>query len=305
VAAFVIGILTSSLRLATPYLFAAIGETFSQASGVQNLGLDGIMLTSAYAAFYVAVTTGSLALGILAAAVVGGVLGLVMALVTVTMRADQGVSGIALYLFCLGLSELLFKQTLGGVRTISGLKPVHIPGLSNIPVLGDILFQQNILVYVAFGLVPIAWFVLNRTPFGLKIRAVGENPHAADSLGVRVGRIRYQTVTLGGVLAGIAGASLSIALLNLFQPNLTNGMGFIAVALVFFGGWRPVRVLLGALLFSTVNALQIWAQVEGIGIPPYLTLMLPYVITIVVLATMRRRNTQAPSALTKPFERED
>lgn len=304
-AAFVIGILTSSLRLATPYLFAAIGETFSQASGVQNLGLDGIMLTSAYAAFYVAVTTGSLALGILAAAVVGGVLGLVMALVTVTMRADQGVSGIALYLFCLGLSELLFKQTLGGVRTISGLKPVHIPGLSNIPVLGDILFQQNILVYVAFGLVPIAWFVLNRTPFGLKIRAVGENPHAADSLGVRVGRIRYQTVTLGGVLAGIAGASLSIALLNLFQPNLTNGMGFIAVALVFFGGWRPVRVLLGALLFSTVNALQIWAQVEGIGIPPYLTLMLPYVITIVVLATMRRRNTQAPSALTKPFERED
>ena len=303
-AAFIVGILTSSFRLVTPYLFAAIGETLGQASGVMNLGLDGIMLMGAYAAFYVAVTTGSLVLGIVAAAVVGGVLGLVMAFLSVTMRADQGVSGISLYLFCLGLSELLFTQTLGGVRTITGLKPVRIPGLSGIPVLGKILFQQNVLTYAAFALVPIAWYVLNRTTFGLKIRAVGENPHAADSLGVRVGRIRYQTVTLGGILAGIAGASLSIALLNLFQPNLTNGMGFIAVALVYFGGWRPVRVLLGALLFSSVNALQIWAQVEGINIPASFTLMLPYVITIVVLATMKKRNSQSPSALTRPFERE-
>jgi len=302
--AFIVGILTSSFRLVTPYLFAAIGETLGQASGVMNLGLDGIMLMGAYAAFYVAVTTGSLVLGIVAAAVVGGVLGLVMAFLAVAMRADQGVSGISLYLFCLGLSELLFTQTLGGIRTISGLQPVRIPGLSDIPVLGKILFQQNVLTYAAFALVPIAWYVLNRTSFGLKVRAVGENPHAADSLGVRVGRIRYQTVTLGGILAGIAGASLSIALLNLFQPNLTNGMGFIAVALVYFGGWRPVRVLLGALLFSSVNALQIWAQVEGINIPAYFTLMLPYVITIVVLATMKKRNSQSPSALTKPFERE-
>jgi len=304
VTAVLVGIFTSSIRLATPYLFAAVGETLSQASGVLNLGLDGIMMMGAYAAFYVAVTTGSLALGVAAAAGVGGVLGLIMSFVAVSMRADQGVSGIALYLFCLGLSELLFKQTLGGVRTIRGFPPLRIPGLSEIPVLGRILFQQNILVYVAFALVPIAWFVLNKTPFGLKIRAVGENPIAADSLGVRVRRVRYQTVTLGGVLAGVAGASLSIALLNLFQPNLTNGMGFIAVALVYFGGWRPVRVLLGALLFSTVNALQIWAQVEGIHIPAYLTLMLPYIITIVVLATMKRRNNQAPSALTRPFERE-
>ena len=302
--AIIVGIASSSLRLVTPYLFAAVGETLSQASGVLNLGLDGIMLVGAYAAFYVGVTTGSLAAGVLAAALVGGLLGLIMAFVSVTMRADQGVSGIALYLFCLGLTEMLFKQTLGGVRTITGLQPLDIPILSKIPVLGPVLFHQNILVYVAFALVPLTWFVLNRTTFGLKIRAVGENPHAADSLGVRVRRVRYQTVTLGGVLAGVAGASLSIALLNLFQPNLTNGMGFIAVALVYFGGWRPVRVLLGALLFSTVNALQIWAQVEGVGISPYLTLMLPYVITIVVLASMKKRNSQAPSGLAKPFERE-
>jgi general nucleoside transport system permease protein len=302
--AIIVGIASSSLRLVTPYLFAAVGETLSQASGVLNLGLDGIMLVGAYAAFYVGVTTGSLAAGVLAAALVGGLLGLIMAFVSVTMRADQGVSGIALYLFCLGLTEMLFKQTLGGVRTITGLQPLDIPILSKIPVLGPVLFHQNILTYVAFALVPLTWFVLNRTTFGLKIRAVGENPHAADSLGVRVRRVRYQTVTLGGVLAGVAGASLSIALLNLFQPNLTNGMGFIAVALVYFGGWRPVRVLLGALLFSTVNALQIWAQVEGVGISPYLTLMLPYVITIVVLASMKKRNSQAPSGLAKPFERE-
>lgn len=300
-----IGLLASSVQLATPYLFAAIGETLSQASGVLNLGLDGIMLMGGYAAFFVGVTTGDLGLGVLVAAAVGGLLGLIMAVVSVSMRADQGVSGIALYLFCLGLSELLFKQTLGGVSTIAGLRPIHIPGLSQVPILGRVLFQHNILVYVGLALVPISWFVLNKTPFGLRIRSVGENPRAADSLGVSVRRVRYQTVILGGILAGVAGASLSIALLNLFQPNLTNGMGFIAVALVYFGGWRPVRVLLGALLFSTVNALQIWAQVQGIGISPYLTLMLPYIVTVVVLTTMKHRNNQAPSALAKPFEREE
>ena len=170
--AVIVGILSSSIRLATPYLFAAIGETLSQASGVMNLGLDGIMMMGAYAAFFAAVTTGSLGVAVLVAAAVGGVFGVLMAVVTVSMRADQGVSGIALYLFCLGLSELLFKQTLGGVRTISGLPPLHIPGLSSIPVVGKIFFQHNILVYVAFALVPIVWFVLNKTPFGLKIRSV-------------------------------------------------------------------------------------------------------------------------------------
>ncbi|MBE0636489.1 ABC transporter permease, partial [Candidatus Bipolaricaulota bacterium] len=167
--AVIVGIVSSSLRLVTPYLFAAIGETLSQASGVLNLGLDGIMLIGAYAAFYVGITTGSLALGVIAAGLAGGLLGFIMAFVSVSMRADQGVSGIALYLFCLGLSEMLFNQTLGGVRTISGLQPINIPGLSKIPVLGPILFHQNILVYIAFALVPIAWFVLNKTPFGLKI----------------------------------------------------------------------------------------------------------------------------------------
>lgn len=299
----IVGLCSSALRLVTPYLFASIGETMAQASGVMNLGVDGIMLMGAYMAFFTTITTGSPILGLLAAAGTGVAFGLLMAFITVTMRSDQGVSGIALYLFCFGLSEFLFQRTIGGVQTIRGFQPVHIPWLSDIPIVGPILFQQNALVYAAFATVPLAWFVLNRTPFGLKVRAVGENPQAADSLGVSVVRVRYATVIAGGALAGIAGASLSIALLNIFQSNLTSGMGFIAVALVYFGGWRPTRVLLGALLFSTVNALQIWAQVQGISIPVQFPLMLPYIVTIVVLVTMKRRNTLAPSALGKPFER--
>jgi simple sugar transport system permease protein len=150
--------------------------------------------------------------------------------------------------------------------------------------------------------VPVAWFILNKTTFGLKVRAVGENPGAADSLGVSVSRVRYVTVTLGGALSGIAGASLSIALLNVFQQNLTNGLGFIAVALVYFGGWRPAGVLIGSLLFSLVNALQLWVQVLRIPIPSEYAVMMPYVLTILVLVVAGQR-VRPPAALTKPFER--
>jgi len=299
----IIGIAGSGIRLATPYLYAAIGETFGQLSGVLNLGVDGIMLMGSFAAFLVAFKTGSLVLGLLAAVIVGGLMGLFMAFISVTMQAEQGISGIGLYLFGLGMSELLFKKTLGTVQTVNGFAPISIPLLSDIPILGEILFQQNILVYGAFLLVPVAWFVLNKTPLGLKVRAAGQNPEAADSLGVNVNRIRYLTVTVGGMLAGIAGASLSIALLNLFQQNITNGMGFIAVALVYFGRWRPMGILIGALLFSMVNAFQIWAQVQGIGLPPDFMLMIPYIITILVLAAMVKQRVRGPAALNKPFER--
>jgi general nucleoside transport system permease protein len=299
----IIGIASSGIRLATPYLYAAIGEAFGQLSGVLNLGVDGIMLMGSFAAFFVAFKTGSLLLGLLAAVIVGGLMGLFMAFISVTMQAEQGISGIGLYLFGLGMSELLFKTTLGTVQTVNGFAPVPIPLLSDIPILGEIFFQQNVLVYGAFLLVPVAWFVINKTPLGLKVRAAGQNPQAADSLGVNINRVRYLAVTVGGMLAGIAGASLSIALLNLFQQNITNGMGFIAVALVYFGRWRPMGIMVGALLFSMVNAFQIWAQVQGIGIPPDFMLMIPYVITIVVLAAMVKQRVRGPAALNKPFER--
>jgi simple sugar transport system permease protein len=303
IGATLVGIATSAIRLATPYLYAAIGEALGQLSGVLNLGVDGIMLMGAFSGFYVTLLTGHPTLGLLAAVGTGGLMGLLMAFVSVTLQAEQGISGIGLYLFGLGLSTLLFGMTVGTVKAVAGFPPTPIPGLSQIPILGEILFSHNPLVYGAFALVPLAWFVLNKTPFGLKLRAAGQNPLAADSLGVNVIRVRYVAVIIGGILSGIAGASLSIALLNVFQQNMTNGMGFIAVALVYFGGWRPLGVLAGAMLFSTVNAIQVWLQVQGVDIPSDFALMMPYVITILVLASMARRRIHAPAALNKPFER--
>ncbi len=299
-----VGILASGIRLATPYLYAAIGETFGQRSGVLNLGVEGQMLLGAFAAFYVALKTGNLGLAVFVALLVGAVMGLAMAFVTVNLHAQQGISGIGFYLFGLGLSDLLFQKMLGTVETVKGFPKVDIPFLSDIPGLGEIFFSQSILVYGAYLLVPVAWFVLNKTTLGLKIRSVGENPEAADSLGVSVAGIRYFTITLGGTLSGLAGASLSIGLLNVFQQNMTSGLGFIAVALVYFGGWRPWGVLGGALLFSMVNALQLWIQVLGIPIPSDIAVMMPYVLTILVLVASVSR-VRAPSALTKSFERDE
>jgi simple sugar transport system permease protein len=297
-----VGILSSAVRLATPYLFAAVGEAIAQSSGVLNLGVDGIMLLGAFASFFVTLSTGSVWLGVLAAMVVGLLMGLLMSVISVTFKAEQGISGIGLYMFGLGLSSLLFKVTVGTVKTVTGFQTVKIPILGDIPVLGEILFQQSLPVYGAFLVVPLAWWFLDRTTWGLKIKAVGHTPAAADSLGVSVVRVRYAGVCLGAVLAGLAGASLSLAMVNLFQENLTAGMGFIAVALVYFGGWRPVTIMGGALLFSFMNALQLWMQVLGVKIPSELAVMLPYVLTIAVLA-VGPSPAREPTALNRPFER--
>lgn len=300
--ATLIGIAHSGVRLATPYLFAATGEMFGQRSGVLNLGVEGVMLMGAFAAYYAVFLGGDPWLGVLAALAVGALMGLLMALISVTMQAEQGISGIGLTLFGLGLSSLLLKVLVGSPVSIEGFPVLRIPVLSDIPFVGPILFDHDILVYLAYLMVPVSIFLLNRTTWGLKIRAVGQNPEAADSLGVRVNAVRYATVIFGSALAGLAGASLSIGLLNIFQENMTNGIGFIAVALVYFGGWRPLGVLAGALLFSTVSAFQLWMQVLGVPIPSDLAVMLPYVLTIVVLAVGVKQIRQ-PAALTKPYER--
>ncbi len=304
-ATVLVGIVSSGVRLATSYLYAAIGETIGQISGVLNLGVEGIMLVAAFAAYYVVYTTNDLLLGLGFAILVGGVMGLLMAFISVTLKAEQGISGIGLYLFGLGLSDLLFRVTIGTPKTVNGFPNVTIPVLTDLPVLGPIFFNQNILVYGAFALVPITWFVLNKTTLGLLIRSVGQNPEAADSLGISVARVRYTAVIVGGMFSGIAGASLSIALLNVFQQNLTSGQGFIAVALVYFGGWKPFRVMVGALLFSMVNALQLWIQILGIPLSSDLAVMMPYILTIVALVFAARLTVTQPAALTKPFERGD
>lgn len=302
-------VFASAIRLATPYIFAAIGETFGQRSGVLNLGVDGIMLMGAFSGFYAVYETDSLLLGVLVALFVGALMGLFMAFISVTLQAEQGISGIGLYLFGLGMSELLYVKLIGTPRPIDGFPRLDIPFFSDIEFLGigQIFFRHNLLVYVAFALVPVAAYILNSTTLGLNIRAVGQNPQAADAMGISVTRVRYFTVIVGGMFAGLAGASLSIALVRVFQQNLTAGQGFIAVALVYFGGWRPYWVLAGAMLFSFVNALQL--QIETLGpdrldfdIPSEFAAMAPYVLTIIALIFATKRREQ-PTALTKPFER--
>lgn len=301
---FTASVFASAIRLATSYLYAAIGETFAQRSGVLNLGVDGIMLMGAFMGFYVAYETGSPVAGLLAAMITGALMGLLMAFVSVTLKAEQGISGIGLYLFGFGLSKLLFEETVGEPKTFSGFPRIHFPLLSDIEFLGigTIFFNHTILVYVAFALVPLAAYILNRSTFGLQIRAVGQNPAAADAMGVSVARVRYSTVVLGGLLAGVAGASLSISTAAIFQENLTEGRGFIAVALVYFGGWRPVGVLVGSLLFSFVNALRLQINTIGANIPAEFAAMAPYVITIIALVFAAKRS-EKPTALTQPFER--
>ena len=302
VVATLIAVLTAAIRLATPFLFASIGEMLAQRSGVLNLGVDGIMLVGAFSAFYATLMTGNLWLGVVLALLVGLAMGLLMSVISVTLKAEQGISGIGLSLFGLGLSSLLFKVLVGTPKTVDGFPPIHIPIVGDIPIVGEILFRQSLPVYVAFSLVPLSWYFLERTTWGLKIRAVGMNPAAADTLGVNVDLVRYVCVCTGAMFAGLAGASLSIALTNLFQENLTAGAGYIAVALVYFGGWRPVGIMLGALLFSTVDALQLRMQVLGIDIPSDFAVMLPYVLTIAALMFAVNRARQ-PAALNKPFER--
>jgi ABC-type uncharacterized transport system permease subunit len=301
---FTSSVFATTLRLATPYIFAGLGETFGQRSGVLNLGVEGIMLMGAFVGYYAALTTGSLLFAVIAALVVGLLLGLATAFVSITLKAEQGISGIGFFLFGLGMSELLYQKLVGTPKSIPGFPDIHIPGLSDIQFLGigQILFSHNLLVYVAFALVPISAYILNRTPLGLMIRAVGQNPEAADAMGVNVARVRYLTVTFGGMMSGLAGASLSIALLRVFQQNLTSGIGFIAVALVYFGGWRPYGILVGALLFSFVNALQLQISTIGVNVPSEFAVMAPYVITIIALVFASKR-TEKPTALTKPFER--
>ena len=293
----------SAIRLATPFLLAALGETLGQRSGVLNLGVEGVMLLGAYGAYYATLRTDSVLLGIVVSLVVGGVMGIAYGVVTLALKAEQGISGIGIFIFGLGLSDLLFQKQVGTPTPIDGLGDVAVPLLGGLPLVGEVLFHQNILVYTAFLLVPALWFVMNRTPFGLNVRAVGETPEAADSLGVSVDRTRYITILVGNAMAGLAGGALALEL-GIFQQNLTNGHGFIAIALVYFGAWRPVGVMAGAMVFGLVSATVLQWKTLGIvvGTTASIVGMFPAVLTILVLVLVSRRTGQ-PSALTRPFQR--
>jgi simple sugar transport system permease protein len=305
---FTVDVLTttiaSGIALATPFLLAALGETIGQRSGVINLGVDGVMLLGAFSTYYVELQTGNLLLAILAGTATGTLMGVITAFVSVTLKAEQGISGIGVYLFGLGFSSLLFQKLVGTPLPIATLQPVGIPVLDSIPLIGGMFFDQSLLVYLAFLLVPVVAFVLNRTTYGLKIKAVGENPAAADSLGVSVARIRWSTVLIGCTFAGLAGAAL-LMYGGIFQINLTQSEGFIAVALVYFGAWRPVGVMFGSLLYGLVGVVILtW---KSLGIIPLsasdLAATAPAVITVLALLFLARRFRQ-PAVLGRPYERE-
>ncbi|HVO44155.1 MAG TPA: ABC transporter permease [Aggregatilineales bacterium] len=303
----VVLIASQGVAASASYLYAALGEAFGQRAGIYNLGLDGVMLMGAFTAYYAVLSGQSPIVGVAVAALTGAAMGLLMAFVSVTLKAEQGISGIGLYMLGLGLSTMLFNALVKTPLPISGgFRDAPVPGLSSIPILGPILFDQTVMVYGALLLVPISWSVLNRTTLGLNIRAVGQNPQAADAMGVNVTLVRYLAVTFGGLMGGVGGASLSIAQTNIFQQNMTNGIGFIAVALVYFGGWSPVGIMFGTLLFSVVTTLQLWVQTYNIPISPSVVNMLPNIVTILSLAVAAYfYRAQAPSALGKPYYRDE
>ncbi len=298
-----IATVASGIRLATPFLLASLGETLGQRSGVLNLGVDGVMLMGAFAAYYTVLKTGQLLLGLFVGTAVGAFIGIFYAFITVNWRAQQGVSGIGIYLFGLGMSDLLFQKLVGTPRPILPFPTLKLPLLSSIPVVGEMFFQHSLIVYIAFLLVPVMTVIINRTTYGMNVRAVGENPEAADSLGVSVGAVRYSTLITGNSLAGLAGASLAIEL-GIFQKNITNAIGFIAIALVYFGAWRPMGVMAGSLVFGMVASIVL--QCKTLGIIPRsasdLAAMAPAVITILALVVVASRFRQ-PTALTKPYIR--
>jgi simple sugar transport system permease protein len=303
-----IGIISAAIPLSITFVLVGIGEMFNQRAGVYNLGAEGIMMVGAFLGFYVEYVMqsgpGSSFLGMLAAIAVGALMGGLMGLVCVKFKAEQGIAGIALYMLGWGIAGMLFRVYIGGTTSIEGLKAVDFPLLTDIPVLGPILFSHNVMVYITLLIVPFSWYLLNKTAWGLKVKAVGTAPRAADTMGAKVDRTRIQCVVLAGAMAGLAGAYLSICQTHMYADNITAGRGFIAVALVYFGKWKPSGILFGALLFSLAHSFQRSIQVYGIDFPYEVAVVFPYLLVIVVLALSGRSNVMAPAVRGKPYYRE-
>jgi simple sugar transport system permease protein len=286
-------------------LLTALGEIFTERAGILNLGLEGTMLMGALSGFLGAFLTGNLWVGVLAGMLTGILFGLLMGFMSVTVKANQVVAGLGITILGSGLSTLLFRLAFGLRTTPPTLKifpPAPIPLLSQIPIVGPVLFEHNVLVYLALVLTPIASFVLYRTRFGLVIRAVGESPDAVDTRGISVSWVRYTSLIIGGALAGLGGSYLVLGSLGLFWTQMTAGRGFIAIAVVVFSKWDPTRALLGAWVFGLASAVQISLQTLRVPIASELLLMLPYVITIIVLISVSRR-AEFPSAFAVPYYR--
>jgi simple sugar transport system permease protein len=300
---FLLLLFGAMLRISTPILFAALGETIIERSGVLNLGIEGMMVLSAFTGFVVAQRSGSLWLGLGIAIVTGMSLGLLLGFLTVTLGLNQHVSGLGITLLASGLALYFFRILYGGSSTPPALET----SFELLPLakgtLAEPLFSQYGLTYLALLLVPCLAWTLSKTTFGLRLRAVGMNPEAVDVAGVNVYRTRYSALMIGGALIGLGGAFLSLAQLGAFTHGVVNGRGWVALAIVIFGNWQPVKVFLGVLLFGFLQALQLRLQAEGVPLPYEALLALPYIATIVVLA-FAGRNASYPTAMLKPYRRE-
>lgn len=295
-------LLQASLRMAAPLIYTSVGETYNERAGVINLGLEGLMLVGAVTAFGVTYFLKSIGLAIVSAALAAGLIGLAFAYVTITLQANQIVTGTAINLIGLGLSSFVNRVALQGTAgaRIEPLAAVPIPILSDIPFIGPILFEQNLLVYGAILLTIISAVVLNKTMLGLAIRAVGEHPRAVSTAGLTVPRLRYGACIFGATLAGIGGAYLSIAWANVFVENMVAGRGFIALAIVVFGRWTPVGAFLASILFGFMYALQLRLQTQNLQVAYQILQVLPYIATLVVMIILRDRSAQ-PKALGTPY----
>lgn len=310
--AFVVNLLAAGIRSGTAILYATIGEIFAERAGVLNLGVEGMMLMGAVSAYGVAHQTGDPWLGLLTAAMVGGLLALLHAFLTITLRADQVVSGLALTFLGTGMSAVL-GASLVEVYQAPRLPNVEIPFVTNLPIIGAILAQQNIMVYGGFVIAPLAWFYIYRTRPGLELRAIGEYPAAADALGINIYLQQYVYVVLGGIFAGIGGATLTLAITPRWTDGVTAGQGWIAVGLVIFAGWNPLRAAMGSYLFGAIRRLPLDMQNFAFFLRNphlgYFLNMLPYLFTIIVLVLASReairKRIGTPASLGSPYIREE
>ena len=291
------------ITASTPLLFAALGELVTEKSGVLNLGVEGMMVIGALAAFAVSSTSGSATLGIMAGALAGAGLALIFAFLTLSLLANQVATGLALTIFGIGLSALAGAGFVG--VALKPLAKLDIPGLSSMAVIGPILFGHDVLVYLSFVMVAGVFWFLARTRSGLILRAVGVSHLSAHAVGLPVIRTRYLATLFGGLMSGLGGAYLSLSYTTMWAENMTAGRGWIALALVVFSTWRPVRLLAGAYLFGFITVLQLHAQGAGFDVPSQVMSMTPYLATILVLVLMSRDKIKilrnAPASLGKPF----
>ncbi len=301
---FDINNLSATVRMATPIALAAMGGAFAERAGVVNLGLEGMILTGAFAGVLGSYISGSPWLGVLFAVLAGGLMGWLLAVFAVRLKADHVVSGVGLNIFALGLTTWLMQviwKSRGTSEAVAGLKEISLPLIKEIPVVGVVLGTNSPLVYLMLILVALGWVLLFKTPWGLRIRMVGEHPEAADTLGIGVHGIQYLCVILSGGLAGLGGAYLSLGQLNWFSMNMSAGRGYMALAANIFGQWNPLGGLLASFLFSFTDALQMRIQASGIPWPNEVIQMLPYLLTVAVLAGAVIRS-RPPAALGRHYE---